>query len=263
MDLDSVAEELYGLRPEDFTAARDVRVARARTAGDRVLAGKIGKLRRPSLSAWVSNLLVRERPDEVQAVLRLGEGLRQAHRDLDGTQLRELVRQQRSLIGALSREARELAAQAGHPVGESVQREVETTLHAVLADAVAAREWATGRLAKPLSAAVGFPAAAPDAVPRRAAAPAPPPGKPKQDLAKARQEADSAVRELRALEKQATAAGRDADGTKQRLDDLTDELHRAQEDHRQAQERLRTAERQVREARRRAEKAAARVERLK
>lgn len=90
MDLDAVADELYGLRPEDFTAARAARVAAARTAGDRALAERIGKLRRPSLSAWASNLLVREQPEQIEPLLKLGEALRQAHQDLDGAQLRAL-----------------------------------------------------------------------------------------------------------------------------------------------------------------------------
>ncbi|MFJ3445324.1 hypothetical protein ACIPM2_29560 [Streptomyces sp. NPDC086081] len=160
MDLDAVADELYALRPEEFTSARASAVAAARTAGDRELATRIGALRKPSLAAWVSNLLVRSRPGEVEPLLRLGEGLRRAHQDLDGAQLRELSRRQHALIRALSLQARQLAAQAGHPISESVQREVENTLHAVLADPAAAEAWATGRLAKPLSAAVGFPAVA-------------------------------------------------------------------------------------------------------
>ncbi|WP_328359839.1 hypothetical protein OG800_23460 [Streptomyces sp. NBC_00445] len=170
MDLDAVADELYGLRPEDFTAARAARVAAARTAGDRALAERIGKLRRPSLSAWASNLLVREQPEQIEPLIKLGEALRQAHQDLDGAQLRALSRQQRSLISALSRQAGQLAANAGHPLSEGAQREIDSTLHTVLADPEAAREWATGRLAKPLTATVGFPAAALSAKPRTAPA---------------------------------------------------------------------------------------------
>ncbi|WP_409474345.1 hypothetical protein [Streptomyces sp. HC307] len=114
MDLDAVADELYGLRPEDFVAARDARAAAVRKAGDRALAEKIAGLRRPSLSAWASNLLVREQPGEVEPLLRLGEGLRRAHQELDGAQLRELSRRQRFLISALSRQAgRRAEAAAG------------------------------------------------------------------------------------------------------------------------------------------------------
>ncbi|MER6282142.1 hypothetical protein ABT202_38560 [Streptomyces sp900105245] len=177
MDLDAVADELYALRPEEFVAARDRRALDARRAGEQGLAAEIGALRRPSLAAWVSNLLVRREPDEVPPLLALGEELRRAHRELDGPRLRRLARRQNEVIGALARQARRLAGQSGHPVGEGVQREVEETLHAALADADAAREWAAGRLVKPLHATVGFPAA--DATPpdRRTATPASGPGK--------------------------------------------------------------------------------------
>ncbi|MYW42464.1 hypothetical protein, partial [Streptomyces sp. SID161] len=159
MNLDTVADELYGLRPEEFVAARDRHALAAGEAGDRSLAEEIRALRRPSLAAWVSNLLVRRQPEEVEPLLGLGERLRRAHRELDGEQLRELARRQNEVIGALGRQARKLAGQAGHPVGEGVQREVEETLHAVLADPRAGREWAAGRLVKPLTSPAGFPVA--------------------------------------------------------------------------------------------------------
>ncbi|MER6262838.1 hypothetical protein ABT203_25170 [Streptomyces sp900105245] len=177
MDLDAVADELYALRPEEFVAARDRRALDARRAGEQGLAAEIGALRRPSLAAWVSNLLVRREPDEVPPLLALGEELRRAHRELDGPRLRRLARRQNEVIGALARQARRLAGQSGHPVGEGVQREVEKTLHAALADADAAREWAAGRLVKPLHATVGFPAAGATPPDRRTATPASGPGK--------------------------------------------------------------------------------------
>ncbi|MFC8920902.1 hypothetical protein ACFT5C_34745 [Streptomyces sp. NPDC057116] len=162
MDLESVTDELYGLRPDRFTTARNARVAEARKAGDRQLADAVRALRRPTLAAWASNLLVRERPEEALSLTTLGEGLRRAHHELDGERLRELSRQQHVLVTALAREARQLAAEAGQPVGEDVQYEVEATLHAVLADPAAAEEWAAGRLVKPLAAPVGFTAALTD-----------------------------------------------------------------------------------------------------
>ncbi|MFI0137636.1 hypothetical protein [Streptomyces luteogriseus] len=285
MDYDSVADELYALRPEEFTAARASAMASARTAGDRELAERIRALRKPSLAAWVSNLLVRSSPGEVEPLLRLGEGLRQAHQDLDGTQLRELSRRQHALIRALSLQARQLAKEAGHPIGESVQREVENTLHAVLADPEAAEAWAGGRLAKPLSAAVGFPAAAQGARPQRPAPPAAPaPSRPggkegerrRRKLAQAREDAEAAERELRDLQGEAAVAGQEVadakqqvDGLQRRVDELTGELERVRGEHQQARfaeraarERARTADRRAREAGRRAATAAARLERL-
>ncbi|EGX57694.1 hypothetical protein SZN_21416, partial [Streptomyces zinciresistens K42] len=159
MDLDSVADELYGLRPQEFTAARDARVAAARTDGRRGLADEIRRLRRPSLSAWAGNILVRARRDEVGPLIELGEALRAAHRDLDGPQLRALGRQQHQLVTALAGQAVRLAADAGHPLGPDARREVQETLRAVLADAEAARQWASGRLTGPLVPSAGFPAA--------------------------------------------------------------------------------------------------------
>ncbi|MFF7892712.1 hypothetical protein ACFZDI_12605 [Streptomyces sp. NPDC007907] len=285
MDYDSVADELYALRPEEFTAARASAVAAARTAGDRELAERIRTLRKPSLAAWVSNLLVRSSPEEVEPLLRLGEGLRQAHQNLDGAQLRELSRRQHALVRALSLQARRLAKEAGHPIGESVQREVENTLHAVLADPEAARVWADGRLTKPLSATVGFPAVAEGARPQRPApAPAPEPARPgrkaseqqRRRLDEARRDAEAAERELRELQGEAEAAGRAAaeakqqvDALQRRVEELTGELERAKSEHQQARfaeraarERTRTAERHAREAGRKAATAAARLERL-
>jgi hypothetical protein len=288
VDLEAVADELYGLRPEEFTAARTERAAAARKAGDRALAEQISGLRRPSLSAWASNLLVRERPDEIQHLLRLGEALRQAHHDLDGDQLRELAHQQKVLTGALSRQAGQLAAKAGHPISEDTRHEVQESLHAVLADPDAARQWATGRLTKPFPPTIGFPAAR--QMPPRRSSPAPPATKPapakgvdaaaderrRTQLSKARQEAEDAERELRAHEAQAQEAGQAAKeatelvGTlQQRITALTEDLKSAEEQHRQARaaertarERERESGRQLCKARSRAKAAGERVERL-
>ncbi|MGW1608961.1 hypothetical protein ACWCQZ_06055 [Streptomyces sp. NPDC002285] len=290
VDLDTVADELYGLRPEEFIPTRAARAAAARTAGDRALATEIGKLRRPSLSAWASNLLVRERRSEVEPLLRLGEGLRQAHQDLDGAQLRELGRQQRILIGELSRQAGQLAAQAGHPISDAARHEVESTLHAALADPEAADEWASGRLTKPFSAATDFPAVTSPATARRTPSspaaesrtrrPAPRDTKAGKEhrrrLTQARKAADTAARELRAQEdktatatRQAFAAKKHLDETQQRVTELTAELQHAKTEHQQARtaeqearNEARTADRRLREARRRAEGAAGEVEGL-
>ncbi|MFF1678372.1 hypothetical protein ACFVYG_20325 [Streptomyces sp. NPDC058256] len=292
MDLDAVSDELYGLRPENFTAARDTRAAAARTAGDRALAAQIRTLRRPSLSAWAANLLVRQRPDETEPLLQLGEALRQAHHDLDKAHLRELSRQQHLLISALSRQARQLAKEAGHPVSDAVQHEVEGILHAVLADPTAAHKWAEGRLVKPFSQTLGFPTAD-DTAQRRAtpAAPSPDPAPRPASRAHRDHDADKELRrrieqawqaaadtaqELRTRQDEAeTAAGEAAEADthetnlQQRALELADELKCVESEQRQARtaaqrarELARTADRMVREARRRAETAASRLERL-
>ncbi|MFI1466685.1 hypothetical protein [Streptomyces wuyuanensis] len=169
MDLDSVADELYGLPPERFVEARGRQAAAARKAGDRALAGRITALRRPTLSAWASNLLVRSEPDRAAELLRLGESLRRAVQELDRDRMRELGARRNRLVGALSRHVGELSGAAGRPLGESTLREVESTLQAVLADSDAAEQWATGRLARPLTPPVGFTGAAVAGAARRPA----------------------------------------------------------------------------------------------
>ncbi|MGW4517724.1 hypothetical protein ACWEO4_38520 [Streptomyces sp. NPDC004393] len=51
MGWDAVADELYGLPPGEFTAVRDERAKAARAAGDRDLAERIRRMRRPTLAA--------------------------------------------------------------------------------------------------------------------------------------------------------------------------------------------------------------------
>ncbi|OKI26678.1 hypothetical protein A6A28_17095 [Streptomyces sp. CB03578] len=156
MDLDSVAAELYERVPSEFTAARDAHVAKARKAGDRPLATAIGALRKPTVAAWAAGLLARRRPKEAQGLVQLGEALRTAHRTLDAERLRKLSHDQHVVIGELARTARALAAEAGQMVSEPVQHEVEQILHAVLADADVAAQWAAGRLTKAPDVVSGF-----------------------------------------------------------------------------------------------------------
>ncbi len=156
MTLDDVAAELYALPPEEFTAARGEAVAVARKAGDRELAASIGGLRRPTVGAWLVNLLAHQRPDLIGELLALGESMRSAQRNLRGDELRELSTQRRGMVSALARESRALAVAAGRGVRAVLPLgEVETTLTAALADPEVAEEVRLGRLVKPIEYA-GF-----------------------------------------------------------------------------------------------------------
>jgi len=149
--LDEVADELYALPPEDFTAARAARVKAARAAGDRALATAIGTLRRPTTGAWVVNTLARERADRLAELLDLGEQLRAAQERLVGAELRRLSEQRREVVAGLTREAAELATARGHRPSDAVAREVETTLDAALADEAAGAAARSGRLTTALA----------------------------------------------------------------------------------------------------------------
>jgi hypothetical protein len=144
------ADRLYAVPPRRFVAERDAAVAAARAAGDTATADALGRLRRPTVSAWLVNLLALRRPELLAGLAELAEALRSAQRDLDGGQLRELTARRRAAVSALVTEVRALALEvepsltdAKLPLGE-----VESTLAAALADPEAAAAIRSGRLLK-------------------------------------------------------------------------------------------------------------------
>lgn len=168
--LDVAADALYALPRDEFTPARDVRVREARAAGDKPLAAQLGKLRRPTVAAWLVNNLARHRPEELAGLAALGETMRAAHEQLDGPALRRLSEQRRELVAALGRSVRELAEAVGEEVSEPVSRELDGMFATALADPAAARALASGRLSSPKelasAATLDWPAIAPGARPR-------------------------------------------------------------------------------------------------
>ncbi|MFD6452069.1 hypothetical protein ACFWF3_14915 [Nocardia sp. NPDC060220] len=134
MTLDDVAGELYTLDPGDFVSTRAERAAQARADGDRDLAEAITALRKPTVAAWTVNLLARHAPQEIAALLDLGDALRSAQRQLSGDKLRALGTQRQQVVNAMTKRAAELAAEHDRPASEQVLREVGQTLTAALAD---------------------------------------------------------------------------------------------------------------------------------
>ncbi|MBV9598638.1 MAG: hypothetical protein JOZ87_17465 [Chloroflexi bacterium] len=161
-EVNRVADALYALKPDDFAAARDAEVRSAREAGQPALAREIGKLRKPSQSAWLVNLLWRDQQAVMEQLFELAQELTQAQADAAGSVLRELTAQRRQLETALMRRAVELGAAAGVRVSDSVAREAQETLSAALALPEVAAEVRSGHLVKPSSYA-GFGAVAPAA----------------------------------------------------------------------------------------------------
>ncbi len=147
---DEVADELYGLAPEEFTSVRTVRGKEARRAGDRELAARISELAKPTAAAWLANQLAREGRDELQALPELGARLRRATERLAGDELRQLSHRQHELVHALVEQAKQLARTSGHTVSQATARGLEDTLYAALADENAAEQLLAGRLTVPL-----------------------------------------------------------------------------------------------------------------
>src|SRR3954454_929770 len=136
MALDSVAEDLYGLPPDEFTAARD---ETSKKAPDPALKKAIKSLRKPTVSAHAVNELVREHPDEIDELLDLGAELRSAMTGNKGD-VRRLTEQRRDLISSLV--AADLPA--------AVRDDVTATLEAATADPELGAAVRSGRLVKPL-----------------------------------------------------------------------------------------------------------------
>ncbi|MFF5491542.1 hypothetical protein [Streptomyces virginiae] len=285
MDVERIVEELYGLRPSEFTAARDAYVAEARKAKDPKTAKSIAALRKPALAAWAANLLSRQRPEETGQFLTLGETLREAHRTLDAEQLRAASRQQHQLVTALARTAAALAREAGQPVSDTVLHEIEQSLHGVLAHPDVAELWAKRRLVKVPEAGVGFATVTPQAATSRPAPAKKPAPKEKRgredeqrsrDLERARAEAaetdaevDRRERELGEVQRAQRIAATKAEDAAEQVRRLEHELQEARKAKLKAAATaaktgtaVTTAESALREARRTAEQAGRRVRRL-
>ena len=146
MSIEDVAAELYGLAPEEFTAARNARAKGAKAGGDAELAAQVQSLRKPTAGAWLLNQLVRQHADLVQQVLDLGGQLRAAQGTLGADELRALDRQRRQLTRAVAEQAAGLGRAAGRRVTAATTAEVEETLRSAMVDAVAGAALATGLL---------------------------------------------------------------------------------------------------------------------
>jgi hypothetical protein len=149
-----VARDLYGLQPQDFTAARNARAQESKAA-DATLAKQIAALKKPSPAAWIVNLLARESTDDLTALLDVGEQMRTAQEHLDRDALRRLGGERRTAVTALARAGADLADGAGRAATSSVIGEVEHTLQAATSDPAAAAAVASGLLVRALRS-VGY-----------------------------------------------------------------------------------------------------------
>jgi len=210
-DVDAIIDELYAADPEEFIRLRDTQIRAAKERGDRESARQLSALRKPSIGAWLANQLVRAVPDDLEALLAVGAGLREAQAGLRGDELRALSQQRRQAVNALVRRARQVAVELGRPVGEQVGRDIERTLEAALSDPEAAEQVTAGRLTTPLAPTADFGSARPQLHVVRDQPSSPPAGRragaPPDAAAKAR--AAQAATELRDARVGAAAAERD------------------------------------------------------
>jgi hypothetical protein len=137
-------DELYEVKPEEFTALRTKLAATAKQRGDADAAKQISSARKPTTAAWVVNRLALRDNDVRTRLTGLGERLKEAHAAMDGDRIRALTAEQRRLVDDVARAAFEEAELADPSA--ALRDDVTGTLQAAIADPdVASR---LGRLTK-------------------------------------------------------------------------------------------------------------------
>ena len=251
---------LYGLPPEQFTAARNDLVKRLRAMGRKDEASVVAGMRKPPVTAWALNQVARQRPDVVAGLFDAGGQLRVAMDAAlagDSSGVRPARAAEREAFSAALVAARRHLDDAGHPASDATRRRMEATLRAAMVDESVAELLSQGTLDADHDApGFGFggsvSAVQPDAAPRRKAAAQKAPAK------KGAGGEDKATREAAArAEKEREAAARQAAAVRARLREKAERLtHRADELERAA----RDAEANAQRARRAAEEARAQAD---
>jgi uncharacterized phage infection (PIP) family protein YhgE len=282
MDLDEIVDELYGLPPEEFTAARNTAAKQAKSDGDAGLSDQVKALAKPTVAAWLANQLARERADELESLALLGEEMREATASMDGARLRELTPRRHSEVDALVKDAGKLS---GRKVSADVAQKLRETLDAALVDPAAAQAVRSGQLTSALRH-VGFgvvdesgePSNVFQLAPRRSRRTAQQKkaakkAEPKKDDKRIK-EAEKAAAEAEAvldaaearvddlksnlaeLTEQVTQAQDDIERLTAELEEAKQTLERSRKDRKQVEAGLKTAEREARIADRRSQTAA-------
>jgi hypothetical protein len=155
VDFDEAADALYAASAADFIATRNELAKQLKADGDQLGSTRLKALRKPTVAAWVTNLVAHELPDELDDLLALGDEFREATADLDGDRLRDLTPKRHKLLDKLAKEASRLAEKQGQKVSADVGQKLRETLDAALVDPAAGDAVREGRLSSALRH-VGF-----------------------------------------------------------------------------------------------------------
>lgn len=164
LELTDVLADLYLQTPGEFVAVRAARARTVKDDGDAELARQIARLPKPSVGAWLANLLAARRTNEIDNLVDLGALIRDAEKNLDAAEMRQLGKQRLQLIRALAQQGKQLASDAGQKVSPAAMLDLEQTLHAAMADPAAADAVRSGRLLRALTSNGIDPVSVDDAV---------------------------------------------------------------------------------------------------
>jgi hypothetical protein len=155
VDFEEAADALYAAPAADFIATRNELAKQLKADGDQLGSTRLKAMRKPTVAAWVANLVARSLPDELDDLLALGDEFREATADLDGERLRDLTPKRHQMLDKLSKEATRLASDEGQKVSADVGQKLRETLDAALIDPAAGDALREGRLSSALRH-VGF-----------------------------------------------------------------------------------------------------------
>ena len=225
-----MAEDLYALPLDEFTAARNRLAKELAKAGDKDGAARTKTLKKPSRPAWVVNQLVRREKKAAKELLRAGERLRKAQENALGGGSRgpmeKAIAAEREAVRELVAEARKISNEEGVKVSDANLARIQSTLHAVSLDAEVREAFASGELVEDHEA-TGI-----DALALMAVAPKKGQGKgggvKKDSAAAARKRLREAEAEEKRIEEELEAALRELNAAKERTKQLEGKLKRAQ-----------------------------------
>jgi hypothetical protein len=121
-------------------------VSEARKEGDTALAASLKELHKPTVGAWLANLLAHERADDLDRLITLGGELRREQNRGEGELIRRASKKKQEAVAKLLFEAKSMAKSRGQPVSEAAAIDLEATLDAAFADPQAAEAVRAGRL---------------------------------------------------------------------------------------------------------------------
>lgn len=146
MDLDDIADELYGAEPADFVRLRNAYAKQARAEGLSDLAGAVTALRKPTRVGWVLNLFARTQPDDIAALLDLAARLHDAQRSGSAGRLRDLATDRGRVVAQVRDSVIDTADARGVSLSPTAIREIDHTLRAAIADTDVAERLRAGRM---------------------------------------------------------------------------------------------------------------------
>jgi len=188
---DAAVTTLFQAALKDFVAERKRLLTELKTAGDKDGAARLGKLARPSVSAWTVNQLWWRERQAFEELIAAAARVKSGDRDASNKH-REALAELRQRAGAILEEA-------GNAASEGTLRRIATTLSALAATG--------GFEPDPPGALVadrdppGFETFAPGTAPSAAPAPAP-----KKDETLAQRRAEEEERKRRAAERERLSA---------------------------------------------------------